>query len=509
MNGAPAAVAARVLEPDELGRDAAIAELLELSAADLLRAGAERGGSLAVAGESDTEMAAMVETAEARARGLLANGFEPGERLLVWLPSGLDLVLWSWAAVFAGGSALAVSTRSPAHEARRFMEMAEARTAIGSAEGEGFLTPEQAARTLRGGGAVELPAPSPEDDAACFTTSGSTGSSKLAVMSHRGFVAQLAAYQQVIGGGPGETVLHPLPLAHVASVAQVYLMLAQGRRVLTMPEYDAVAVVELAKSEAAAFLGGTPAMWGLTLSRVSLPDPELRLRRALYAAAPMPAAWAEGLKDALGCELVHAYGLTEAGTLTVLPPEKVLVKAGSAGGCVAPRSELAILDPESGEQLGPGRVGEICVRGPVTSPGYVGMPEETAELLAGGWLHTGDLGRLDEEGDLWVTGRIKDQINRGGLKIGAREVEEAIEELEGVVAAGVVGVADPVLGERVAAVVETEDPDLDAEAIRDAVADRLADYKVPHRIVCVEELPRNAMKKVDKPAIRGLLGDEA
>src|SRR5690606_7020385 len=150
------------------------------------------------------------------------------------------------------------------------------------------------------------------------------------------------------------------------------------RRVIVLPEFNAERVVEIAKSESAAFLGGTPAMWGLILARTTLPDPGRRLRRALYAAAPMPATWVAELRTALTCELVHAYGLTEAGTLTVLPPEKVVAKAGSAGSVVAPQTEISIRDPETCEPLDGGEVGEICVRGPVTSPGYIGLPDETA-----------------------------------------------------------------------------------------------------------------------------------
>jgi acyl-CoA synthetase (AMP-forming)/AMP-acid ligase II len=247
-------------------------------------------------------------------------------------------------------------------------------------------------------------------------------------------------------------------------------------------------------------------MWRLILDRTDFSRRRLPLRRCTYAAAPMPAQLARQIIEMAQCEIVHAYGLTEAGgVMTMLGPEKAVTKAGSAGSLLPPQDEMVICDPLTGVGMQQGAVGEVCLRGPAATLGYIGQTEATNQLGEGGWLHTGDLGHIDLDGDLWISGRLKEQINRGGLKIGAREVELVIEDISGVTGVGVVGVPDPVLGERVNAVVEADAAELEPEVVRNFVAERLSDYKVPDRVIVAAEIPRNAMGKVDKQALRRIL----
>jgi acyl-CoA synthetase (AMP-forming)/AMP-acid ligase II len=220
----------------------------------------------------------------------------------------------------------------------------------------------------------------------------------------------------------------------------------------------------------------------------------------------MPAHWAAELSGALGCEVAHGYGLTEGGGfVTIQPPQEHSRKPGSVGRAVAPFEPVRVLVPGTDRDCKSGEVGELLIKGPSCTAGYVGDEEETAATLLDGWVRTGDLARVDTDGDVWISGRLKDQINRGGLKIGAREVEAVIETLDGVQGVGVVGVPDPVLEERVAAVIEAEPGAITAEDVQAACAKVLADHKVPERILIVQEMPRTSLGKANKPAMRDLL----
>lgn len=495
-----------LLDPDELVDPTRRQEVLSLTAAESVLLGADRGGTLVLAGEGETSVRAMVDLAVARAKAMVAQGLEPGQRVLLCLPSSTDLVVWSWAVILAGGSVVMVSTRSSDLEVTRYASIAEVKWVISTKLGDDWANPDDAARRFRGHDSLDLPVPEPDWEVACFATSGSTGPSKLARFDNRLFPSQAISYQHMIGGGTDDVIIFPQPLVHVAFVPQVHFPLVQGRRLVVLPEFNAQAVVDLAAQEKATVVGAVPTMWQLILDRTDFAERRLSLRRCTYSAAPMPAPLALRIIEAAGCDIVHAYGLTEAGgVMTMLRPDKVVSKAGSAGSLLPPQTAMVVLDPQTGEELESGAVGEICFRGPAAALGYVAAPEATADLWRDGWLHTGDLGRVDADGDLWISGRLKEQINRGGLKIGAREVELVIEEIEGVTGVGVVGLADPVLGERVGAAVETRSTNLKPGLVTEFVAGRLADYKVPDTVVVVDELPRNAMGKVDKKAVRRLL----
>jgi acyl-CoA synthetase (AMP-forming)/AMP-acid ligase II len=399
-----------------------------------------------------------------------------------------------------------VSTRNTDHELKRFASIADAQWVITTRAGDDWLEPEEAHRKFRTSHSVELPISKPDWEAACFATSGTTGTAKLARFDNRIFPAQAISYQSVIGGGTDDVLLFPQPLNHVAFIAQVHFPLVQGRRLVVLPEFDAQTVVDVAADQKASVLSAVPTMWRLILDRTDFSERRLTLRRCTYAAAPMPARLARQIIETAQCEIVHAYGLTEAGgVMTMLEPAKAVDKAGSAGSLLPPQSGMIVCDPGTGGQLAPGVVGEVRFRGPAETLGYIGQSEETNQLWAQGYLRTGDLGYIDPDGDLWITGRLKEQINRGGLKIGAREVELVIEDLSGVTGVGVVGIPDPVLGERVNAVVEADSVEVNPDRVRSFVAGRLSDYKVPERVVVVTELPRNAMGKVDKNAVRRIL----
>lgn len=494
-----------ILAPERILDPALRDEIFELSVLESLRLGADAGGSFLVAGEREVPLAEMLETIERRARAMVDAGLAPGERVGVWMPSSYDTVLWMYAVMAAGGSTVAMPPGAKDAEADQMAALAEARWVIGRREDGVFITPDEAARRYDGGGTAELPDRAGADEAACFTTSGSTGTPKLTALSHTSFAADSIATQVVAGGDSDETFFYGLPLCHVAFLPNVHFPLSQGRRVAFLPVFDAVAAVGLSRETGAAYMSGSPAIFGLMLQRCTLPDPELRFRRVCYGAGAMPAHWAAGLGEALDCEVVHAYGLTEGGGMVaVQPPEEHALKAGTTGKLLPSHDGIAIWG-EDGSVLGTDEPGEIVIRGRGCTSYYVGNPDETAETIQDGWVRTGDLGRIDADGDLFISGRLKDQINRGGLKVGAREVEAVIEKLPGVTGVGVVSYPCEVLGERVGAAVEASDGGVDVEAVRAACAEVLSDYKVPERILVMEAMPRTSLGKPNKPAIRELI----
>lgn len=491
--------------PTSVLQPAVIDDLLSRTIPETLRAAADSAASLAVVGDREYPLAELLERIERRAQGLVAAGFTGNDRLGVWLPSGIDFVTWTYAAIFAGGSAVFIPPRAPLQEVQQLTRGRAVRAIIGQRPGEGVLTVDAAERqfTQR----TELPKTAPTQEASCFTTSGSTGTPKLTRLSHRSWAVQVINAQVASGGLAEGSILHVLPMCHVAFLSNVHANLVHGRRVVSLPEFDAREALRIAVEERATYVSVAPTMVGLMLNRGDWPNPGLRLRRMSYGSAPMPAAWTAEISRTFGCaEIVHGYGLSEAGGwVTVQDPATAAECEGSVGTLMPGHDEMVILRPD-GCVAEPGEEGEISVRGPGVMIGYVGLAQETAHTLRGGWLHTGDLGRLDASGNLWITGRIKDQINRGGLKIGAREVETVIEEILGVTGVAVVGVPDPVLGERPAAMVEAQD--LTPGDVRDHVAKALADYKVPSRVVVVDDMPRNALGKPDKPLIRRCLEED-
>jgi acyl-CoA synthetase (AMP-forming)/AMP-acid ligase II len=490
---------ARVLEP------AVMEDLFARTVPETLRAAVDTGASLVVTGDREYSLAELLERIERRAEGLVSAGFARNDRLGVWLPNGADFVSWAYAAMFAGGSAVFIPPRAPVPEAQRLSRAGSLRWIIGEDAGEGVLTVSEADR--RFAGRASLPTVAPMDEASCFTTSGSTGTPKLTALSHRSWAGQVINAQVASGGSAAEPVLHVLPMCHVAFLSNVHANLVHGRRVIHLPEFDAREALRIAAEERTAYVSVAPTMLGLMLERGDWPNAALRFRRISYGAAPMPARWAAEISRQFGCpEVVHGYGLSEVGGwATVQDPRTAADNEGSVGTLMPAHDELAVLRPD-GSIAEVGAEGEVVLRGRAQMLGYVGMAEATAEALRGSWVHTGDLGRLNAAGELWITGRIKDQINRGGLKIGAREVEVVIEEIPGVTGVAVVAVPDPILGERPAAMVEAQN--LDPQDVRDHVAKSLADYKVPSQVAVVQALPRNVFGKPDKPMIRRSLEEE-
>jgi steroid-24-oyl-CoA synthetase len=365
-----------------------------------------------------------------------------------------------------------------------------------------------------------------EDDiAGIFYTSGTTGKPKGATISHRQVVANVqnvtatAIASMMRGSAPpelsnaGQTAsLLIVPLFHTTGChATMLLNYMSGAKLVLMPpaRFDPDSTMALIEKERITSIGGVPTIMWRMLESPSFGSHDLSsVTRISYGGAPAAPELLDRIKDAfpnVRAGLTTAYGLTESASVaTVNSGDDYVSHPGSAGKPV-PTVELRIVDA-NGADVPAGEPGEIWLKGPtISSHGYWNRPDANAESFTDGWFHTGDIGRLDPDGFLYIVDRVKDLVIRGGENISCVEVEDALYEHPDVVDAAVVGVPHKTLGEEVKAVVQLRDGSTATEEeIRAFCAERLANFKVPEYIeVVAQPLPRNPAGKVLKQALRG------
>ena len=454
----------------------------------------------------------------------------PGGRVALLLPNAPELAVAYFGAIAAGAVAVPVNFRLSPPEVGYVLK--DSGAAILVTTGEKYETlaalPESAgvsafvivdgapagARTfeacLAEAPAAPEPAPVSPDDVACLLyTSGTTGFPKGAMISHANCLFNAGSCERTLGYREDDVGLVTLPLFHVTALhSQVVALLALGATAVLQREYDTRRMLELSARHRVTALFLVPAVYKLVTLREDLAAFDLsRVRLAAYGGAPMDPETIRTLRRILpGVELHNCYGLTESSSLaTVLPDEAIATRTESVGLPV-PGTAAEVRNP-TGEVLPRGSPGELYLRGPNIVQGYWGAPEKTKAALGTGWLRTGDLARIDEEGFVFILDRVKDMINRGGEKIFGLEVENVLYAFPGVQEAAVVGVPHPIFGEVPAAFVAPfPGVSLDSEALRAHCAARLADFKVPVEFRFVERLPRNPGGKVLKHELRRAFG---
>jgi acyl-CoA synthetase (AMP-forming)/AMP-acid ligase II len=346
----------------------------------------------------------------------------------------------------------------------------------------------------------------PDTVSGLLFTSGTTARPKAVVHTHRTAVATGAVFAAGLGLGAGDVVHGAVPFfTSSGSQLGTAMLLWAGYTAVVEPAFDAARMVGRMVEEGTTVAIGVPAHFLFMMDTLRARRSELgRVRLWDYGGAPMPGELVHVLAELFpDAEQRQNYGMTETGpTGTVLTPEFTRSKAGSVG-LPMPLCETLVVD-EAGRPLPPETVGEFCIRSPGNMLGYYRDPEATAAaLLEGGWVRTGDIGRKDTEGFLYYLDRLKDVINRGGLKVSSMEVEDALFRHPGVLEAAVVAVPHPQLGEDIRAFVALR-PGMRAgpDELRGHCAERLTPHKVPREIRVVEALPRNSMGKVQKAELR-------
>lgn len=340
------------------------------------------------------------------------------------------------------------------------------------------------------------PPPPPAAPALVAYTSGTTGRSKGAVLSHGSVAASVLGALRAWRWTRDEILLHALPLSHQHGLSGVHATVAAGSTAVLLPQFEPDRLVEHLQRERATALFAVPAMYDRLLT-AGLPRPDGPLRLPISGSAPLPAVLAQRVRDWLGQLPLERYGTTESGLDL---SNRVDLRVPGRVGWPLPGVEVELRD-QFGHLLDPGEEGEICVRGPQVFDGYLGDPDATSRATwPGGWFRTGDLGVVDPaDGSVAVVGRLKELVISGGHNVSPGEVEAVLATHPSVVDVAVVGVPDERWGEAVtAAVVLAPGARLDTAALDAHARGGLAAYKCPKRVVAVDALPRNALGKVQR-----------
>jgi malonyl-CoA/methylmalonyl-CoA synthetase len=455
------------------------------------------------------------------AAALMRRGVAPGDRVAVQVDKSADAVLLYVACLRMGAVFVPINIANTSNEVDYFLRDSEPKVVVIRPADRALLGPAAAragveqVETLGAegeGSLLELARQSDEDPAlprsiganspaAIVYTSGTTGRSKGAVLTRTNLASNAAALVEAWRFTSRDIVLHTLPLFHIHGLfVAINTVLASGSGLLLLPKFDAALTLQ--------HLPQTTVYMGVPTHYTRLLQlPELNreviagVRLFVSGSAPLPAETHREFSQRTGHVILERYGMTETMIITSNPFEGVR-KPGSVG---APLPGIAVrVANEAGGAEAHGEVGSLEVKGPNVFVGYWQDPGKTrGEFTPDGWFKTGDLGYVDGDGYVHIVGRAKDLVISGGYNVYPKEVETELNALPGVLESAVFGVPHADLGEGVTAAVVLQPAALLSEAdIIDAVKARLARYKVPRRVLLIDELPRNAMGKVQKNALR-------
>ena len=347
------------------------------------------------------------------------------------------------------------------------------------------------------------------DTALLLHTSGTTSRPKLVPLSHANLAASAIHIGTTLGLTPADSCLNIMPLFHIHGlIAAVLSSLAAGGSVFCTPGFNALRFFQWLSEAKPSWYTAVPTMHQAILPRAARNPEQLaqaKLRFIRSSSASLPAQVMAELEATFGCPVIESYGMTEAAHQMAsnrLPPGQR--KPGSVGASAGP--DVAVMAPD-GRLLEAGEVGEIVIRGPNVTAGYENNPDANASAFAHGWFHTGDQGVLDEDGYLRVTGRLKEIINRGGEKISPLEVDGVLMDHPAVAQVVTFAMPHDKLGEEVAAAVVLREGQSASEAdIRGFAATRLADFKVPRKVLILDEIPKGATGKLQRIGLSAKLG---
>jgi long-chain acyl-CoA synthetase len=491
----------------------------------------------AVVGRSARLTYRELDSAADRAAAALASlGIRPGDRLAVALPNDVDIVVAFHGAMRLGATWVGVNRNLAVPEQRYLLEdsgsdvvLADGPAAEGLRGAEARIVEVASGDAARGTGAFAASGDGldrcscerrfdPLVAPAVFAyTSGTTGRPKAVVHTQHNLLLPAAVLVEERGYGPalrkGDCL--PLTIPNMLVLTTLLASLAGGTCVI-MDRLDAPSIAAWIRDERVTTWNGVPALlWSLATDDAIRPDDLATLVEVWSGGDACPEHIRRAFREKFGVAPTGTYGLTEAPTIVSIDVARPGGHPGSSGRPL-PHLDVTIRD-DADEVLPPGEVGEVCVEasrhgswGGQYTPmlGYHGHPEATRAQLRGGVLRTGDLGALDEDGHLTIHSRRTAVIIRGGANVYPAEVERVILEVDGVAGCAVFGVADPRLGQRVAAAVEmAEGSTATPETILEACASALARYKVPDRVVVVAGLPRNAMGKVRRSELGALVAE--
>ncbi|MFD1658695.1 class I adenylate-forming enzyme family protein [Streptomyces caeni] len=448
------------------------------------------------------EFAAWVEAAAGQ---FAEHGIGRGSVVAVMLPNRVELLVAMAAAWRLGATATPVNPAFTAEEADH--QIADAGSALVVNLGPGTPDggrPSLAADELRRvpvGPALPAARTSPDELALLVYTSGSTGRPKGVMLDHANLEAMTSMMADLMRLTADDHCLLFLPLFHVNAICVSFLSpMRTGSQLTLMSRFTVAGFLDAVERQRPTYFSGVPTIYTMLLAQPRDADFS-SVRFAVCGAAPASKELLDAVEERFGFVLAEGYGLTEctcAATSNRWWGER---RAGTVGPAF-PGVRVEIMGSD-GTVLPRGRRGEVVVQGPNVMRGYLNRPEATAETLRGGWLHTGDVGVLDEDGCLRIVDRIKDMIIRGGENIYPKEIETVLLSREGVCEAAVIGQADERFGEVPFAYVALHPgAAVTAEDLVEACTANMARYKVPVGVRILDALPKNPIGKIDKPALR-------
>jgi long-chain acyl-CoA synthetase len=462
---------------------------------------------------------------DALAAGFADLGVAPGDVVSVFLPNCIEF-LEAWFGILKAGGVLGpVNPAYTGPEAGYVIGHSEAVAVVTNAHGAGVIGPERGdlerlrnvisidgegdlgLHELAGrGGPTPAPARGLDDLAAILYTSGTTGKPKGAMLSHRNQLVNATQGAELVPLGPGDRVGMLLPLFHAnAQVVTTLIPIMIGCEIVMWERFSASKFWETVEELQPASLSAVPTILAAVLHAPGAPEGKTSLRYVICGAAPLSVELLQAFQNRFGIRILEGFGMTETSCISSINPFYGDRKAGSIGLPI--RGQEMQIAGKDGEPAAPGEYGEIMVKGPNVMVGYLKNPEATDETIRDGWLYSGDIGYVDEDGYFYIADRSKDMIIRGGENIYPREIEEVIYQFDGVLECAVIGVAHEVRGEEVLAVVAPKPGvTLDLDALAEHAAARLAKYKLPRSFEVRDELPKTATGKISKGPLREEFG---
>jgi fatty-acyl-CoA synthase len=482
--------------------------------------------------------AQMRDDVETVALGLLAAGVEKGDRVGIWAPNVAEWTLVQYATAKIGvilvninpayrtheleyvlnQAGIALLVAAPSFKTSDYAAMikevrpncAELREVVllGTPEWDALVEAgKRGDRTELARLQAEL---SPDDPINIQYTSGTTGFPKGATLSHHNilnnafFIGRLCTYT------PADRVCIPVPFYHCFGMVLGNLACTTNGATMVIPGpgFDPKGTLTAVEQERCTSLYGVPTMFIAELNDPTFEEYDLTsLRTGIMAGSPCPVEVMKQVVNRMGMtEVTICYGMTETSPVSVQTrPDDSLDRRVSTVGRVHPHVEIKIIDPETGLTLPRGEPGELCTRGYSVMLGYWNEPEKTAEAIdKARWMHTGDIGIMDDEGYVNITGRIKDMVIRGGENVYPREIEEFLYTHPDIVDAQVIGVPDVRYGEELCAWVKLREgaQEMTPEAVRQFASGKLAHYKIPRYVVVVDEFPMTVTGKIRKVEMR-------
>jgi acyl-CoA synthetase (AMP-forming)/AMP-acid ligase II len=484
--------------------------VMHLAALPDQRAASDPGGSCLADGRRELDNATFAAEVRGMFSALVELGIGPGDVVAVVLPNSVDLVTVMFAAWRLGAALTPVNPALTEHEALYQVTDSGARLVVVD---DVSLSKVKGAvarvcvidELLRRDDPTDAgpPRTEPEELALVIYTGGTTGRPKGVMLDHANLAATAAMIVEWFEMTGADRCLLVLPLFHVNGImVSVVSPLVAGGSTVIAPRFDPKTFWDLVQRFRPTFFSAVPTIYAMLTGLPAEVRPDTSsLRCAVCGAAPMPAAAIGDFEDRYGVGILEGYGQSEGTVVTTANPLNGTRKPGTVG-LPLPGQEVLIVGDDD-EPVTSGQVGEVTVRGPNVMRGYLGKPEETAHTLRGGWLHSGDVGRFDDDGYLVLVDRLKDMIIRGGENIYPKEIEDALYAHSSVADAAVVGRPDPLFGEEPVAFIVLR-PGLVAEPdeLIEHCRTLLAKFKVPRAVYITTDLPKTPIGKIAKSVLR-------